>query len=120
MGPATPTAAFSELFMALGRQPQERTRDELFDALGLDDGDYFLSNLAAADAILRECGVEVQPRLQDEPPGGMFLLRRMDGGIPNEAATLARVARLESASQEFKSTYWCDLHRLSHQPEASS
>ena len=115
-----PSAALAELLMALGRQPQERTRDELFDALGLNDRDYFLTKLAAAAAILRECGVEVQPQLQDEPPDGMFLLRRKDAGISTEATILDRLARLESASQEFKSTYWCDLDRRSHQPAATS
>ena len=106
--------------MALGNRPQERTLDELFDALGLDEGHYFLTRLAAADRILRECGVEVQPRLQDEPPDGTFLLRRKDAGVSSKAALRNRLAGLESASQEFKSTYWCDLRRLSHQPGATA
>lgn len=114
-----PSVAFAKLLMALGRQPQERTRDEVFDALGLDDGDYFLTKLSAADRILRECGVEVQPSLQDEPPDGTFLLRRKNAGISSGAAVRDRLAGLESASQEFKSTYWCDLRRLSNQPGAT-
>ena len=114
-----PSAAFAKLFMALGRQPQERTRDEVFDALGLDDGDYFLTKLSAADRILLECGVEVLPSLQDEPLDGTFLLRRKNAGIPSGAAVRDRLAGIESASKEFKSTYWCDLRRLSHQPGAT-
>ena len=105
--------------MALGRQPQERTRDEVFDALGLDEGDYFLNKLADADRILQECGVEVQPSLQDEPTDGVFLLRRKNAGTSSEASVRNRLALLESASQEFKSTYWCDLRRRSHQPGAT-
>ena len=106
--------------MALGRQPQERTRDELFSALGLGAGGYFLTKLADADRILRECGVEVRPGLQDEPPDGMFLLRQRDAGTASEAAVRNRLSKLESASQEFKSTYWCDLRQLEHQPGAAS
>ena len=81
---------------------------------------YFLNRLAAADKILRECGVDVQPRLQDQPPDGTFLLRRKDAGLSSKAAVRDRLAGLESASQEFKSTYWCDLRRPSHQPEATT
>ena len=120
MGASIPSPPFAALLMALGRQPLERTRDEIFGALGLDDGDHFLTKLAAANRALRECGIEVQPRLQDKPLDGVFLLRQIDAGIPSEATVLDRLARLESASQEFKSTYWCDLHRLSHQPGAGS
>ena len=120
MGAATPSAAFAELLIALGRRPQERTRVELFDALGLDDGNYFLTRLAEADRVLRECGIQVQPRLQDEPPDGTFLLRPKNADVPNEAALQSRIAGLESATQEFKSTYWCDLHRLSYHPGAGT
>ena len=120
MGTSTPSPRFAALLMALGRQPQERTRNELFDALGLNDGDYFLTKLAAADRALRECGIEVQPRLQDEPPEGVFLLRQVDAGVPSEAVVLDRLARLESSLQEFKSTYWCDFRRLSNQPGVDS
>ena len=120
MPAAIPSPAFAVLLMALGRQPQERTRDQLFEALGLDDGSYFLTKLADADRILRQCGIEVRPGLQDEPPDGMFLLRQKDAGTASEAAVLDRLTKLESASQEFKSTYWCDLNRLKHQPGAAS
>ena len=111
--------AFAKLLMALGSRPQERTLDELFDALGLDQGDYFLTRLADADRILRECGVEVRPRLQDEPPDGTFLLRQKNVGVASEADLHERLSRPESASQEFKSTYWYDLHRSSRQPRAT-
>ena len=115
-----PSAAFAELLMALGNRPQEKTRDELFDALGLDNEDFFLSKLTAANRILRECRIEVQPGLQDEPPDGTFLLRQKNAEQTREVAVLDRLAKLESASQEFKSTYWCDLRRSEHQPGATS
>ena len=111
-----PSTAFAELLMSLGRQPQERTRNELFDALGLDDEGFFLTRLADADRILRACGVEVRPRLQDEPPDGTFLLRQKNAGVASEADLRARLSQPESASQEFKSTYWYDLDRSVHQP----
>ena len=118
MSAETPSAAFAQLLMALGRQPQERTRDEVFAALGLDDGGYFLTRLAAADSILRECRVEVQPKLQDDPPDGTFLLRQKDAGASSLATVIDRLSRHESASQEFKSTYWCDLRRFLQCPNA--
>lgn len=105
--------------MALGSGPQERTRGELFDALGLDQGDYFLTRLADADRMLRECGVEVSPRLQDEPPDGTFLLRKKNAGVTSETDILKRLSRPESALQEFKSTYSYDLGRSLHQPGAT-
>lgn len=119
MDAATPSPAFAKLFMALGQQPQERTRDELFDALGLDAGDHFLTKIAAADSILRQCGIEIRPRLQDDPPDGIFLLRRKDADIPTETTILDQLAKLESASQEFKSTYWCDFREFSSQVGAN-
>ena len=64
-------------------------------------------------------GVEAQPSLQDEPPDGTFLLRQQNPGISSGAAVRDRLAGLESASKEFKATYWCDLRRLSHQPRAT-
>ena len=106
--------------MALGSRPQERTLDELFAALGLDEGDYFLTRLAAADKILRECGVEVHPRLQDEPPDGTFLLRQKNASVSSESSIRDRLAKHELASQEFKSTYWCDFNRLLNQPGATA
>ena len=115
-----PSAAFAELLMALGSRPQEKTLDELFDALGLDEEDYLLTKLAAADRILRKCGVDIQPGLQDQPPDGTFLLRRKNAGVSSEASVRDRLPGLESASQEFKSTYWCNLRRLSHQPRATA
>ena len=120
MAATTPPPAFAALFMALGREPQERTRDELLHALGLGDDRHFLAKLAAAARALHEYGVEIHPRLQDDPPDGMFLLRRKGTGTYSENALLGRLTELESASQEFKSTYWCDLRRLSHDPAASS
>ena len=115
-----PSAAFAELLMALGSRPQERTLGQLFNVLGLDEKDYFLTRLADADRILRECGVEVQPRLQDKPPDGTFLLRRKDT-LPLSTFTVReRLARHETSSQEFKSTYWCDLRRRARQPGASA
>ncbi|MDE0522589.1 MAG: ATP-binding protein [Boseongicola sp.] len=101
--------------MALGSRPQERTLDQLFDVLGLDEEEYFLTRLAKADRILRECKVEIQPRLQDKPPDGMFLLRQIDMVVLSESAVREQLARHESSSQEFKSTYWCDLQRRQHQ-----
>ena len=106
--------------MALGSRPQERTRDELFHALGLDQEKYFLKRLADADRALRECGVEVQPGLQDVPPDGVFLLRKRDAGKTNGDDVQECLAVGETAWQEFKSTYWCDLRRRCHQPEATA
>ena len=117
---STPSPAFAKLLMELGRQPQERTRDELFLELGLDEDGYYLTKLANADRILLDCGIEVRPGIQDAPPDGVLLLRQKDAGPPSEATLLKRLTMLESASQEFKSTYWCDLKRLRHQPGASS
>ena len=114
-----PTTKFAKLLMDLGRNPLERTRNEVFDALGLDKGDYFLTKLRDADRILSECGVAVKPGLQTSPPDGVFLLRRKNAVIASEAAVRDRLSRHESASQEFKSTYWCHLDRLKYQPGAT-
>ena len=119
MRAVTPSAAFPALLMALGQKQQEITRDQLFDVLGLDDSAYVLAKLATAEQALRECRIEVQPGLQDEPPDGVFLLRQKDAARPTETSVLGRLASPESAAQEFKSTYWCDFRRLSHQPGAA-
>lgn len=105
--------------MALGNRPQERTLDELFSVLDLDEEDYFLNKLVIADKIFRECGVEVQPRVQDKPPDGTFLLRRKTAIVSSDYALRNRLANHETSSQEFKSTYWCDLRRRGHQPDAT-
>lgn len=105
--------------MNLGNRPQERTLDELFDVLNLHDEDYLLTKLAEANKILCECEVEVHPRLQDNPPEGTFLLRRKNATVTSEVALRDRLAKHETSLQEFKSTYWCDLKRRVHQPEAT-
>lgn len=110
----------AELFMALGQRPQERTRVEIFYALGLNRGDNFLDKLRNAHRLLRECNVEIYPRLQDEPPDGTFLLRRKSFLNSRDAGVIDRLSQLESASQEFKSSYWCDIKRLSHQKTATN
>ena len=114
-----PSPKFAKLLMALGSRPQERTLDELFDALGLDQEDYLLTRLADAERTLRDCGVEITPRLQDEPPDGTFLLRQKNARVSSPADLHDRLSQLESASQEFKATYWYDLRRSSYQPEAT-
>ena len=93
------TPALAELLMALGQQPQERTRVEVFELLGLDDEEYFLTKLATADRMLRGCGVEVQPSLQNEPPDGTFVLRRRSVGASSEAAIRDRLAGLARLRQ---------------------
>ena len=105
--------------MALGNRPREKTLDELFNVLDLNEEDYFLTKLAVADKILRECGVEVHPRLQDKPPDGTFLLRRKNAIVTSECTLRDRLAKHETSLQEFKSSYWCDLRRREHQPEAT-
>ena len=110
-----PSRALAELLKALGRQPQERTQDEVFDALGLKDGIYFLTKLATAEGILGKWGIDIRPT-----PDGTFLLSEKNAGVSSEAIILDRLRGLESASQEFKSTYWCDLNRRSHQPSVTS
>ena len=120
MSVPSPTPAFSKLLIALGSGPQERTLEQLFHDLGLGQEEYFLTRLADADRILRDCGVDVQPRLQDGPPDGVFLLRVANVGGTSEADVKARLNEGETASQEFKSTYWCDLQRRIHQPNATS
>lgn len=120
MSVSYPSPAFAELLIALGSRPQERTRDELFRALGLDQEEYFLNRLVEADRALRECSVEVQPRLQDVPPDGVFLLRKQDAVTTSGADVRERLAAGETAWQEFKSTYWCDLRRRCHQPGATA
>ena len=104
--------------MDLGQRPQERTRDELFDVLGLAHEPYLLNKLGEADRMLRDFKIEVYPSLQDNPPAGTFLLRRKSAGDYSEDAVKDRLSRPESASQEFKSSYWCDLHLQSRQPDA--
>ena len=106
--------------MALGRQAQETTLGELFDALSLEEDAPFLEKLTTADRTLRDWGVEVQPRLQDEPPGARFLLRQRNRSDPTEASVVDQLAKLESASQEFKLTYWCNHKRRTHDPRAAS
>ena len=119
MSVPSPTPAFSKLLIALGGGPQERTLEQLFHDLGLGQEEYFLTRLADADRMLRDCGVDVQPRLQDGPPDGVFLLRVANVGGTSEADVKERLNEGETASQEFKSTYWCDLQRRIHQPNAT-
>ena len=87
--------------------------------LGLDHEDYILAKIGDASRILCDWGVEVQPGLQNDPPDGTFLLRQKDAGISSEAAVWERLSQGESASQEFKSSYWCDLRRRANQPGAT-
>ena len=109
----------AKLLMDLGQCPQEKTRDEVFDVLGLDREPYLLNKLGQADRILCDFKIEVHPSLQDNPAAGMFLLKRKNEGGYSEDAVNDRLSRLESDSQEFKSSYWCDLRRLLKQPDAT-
>lgn len=115
-----PPAKFAALLLALGRQPQERTLDQLFDAIELEAGTPLLTKLAVVDRVLRDCGIEIHPKLQDEPQDGIFLLRQAKSDSQSETALLGQISNLESGSQELKSTYWCDFKRLSKQSNATS
>ena len=114
-----PSEKFAKLLLDLGERPQGKTREEVFDAIGLNDEDYFLAKLSTANKVLSECGIEVHPQLQEDPLDGIFLLRKKDAGIPSETSVRDKLSRPESASQEFKATYWCDYNRLLRQPEAT-
>ena len=116
--PSTPRA-FAKLLMDLGSRPQERSLDQLFDSLGLDQEEFFLTKLATADRTLGDCGVDVQPRLQNGSSDGVFLFRQANADATSEAEVKERLEDGESASKEFKSTYWCDLQRRTHQPDAT-
>ena len=105
--------------MALGQRAQERTLDQLFDALELKEDIPFLTRLSIVDDMLLNCGVEIYPRLQDEPKDNTYLLRRIDRSSPSEALIIERLQNFESASQEFKSTYCYDLKRSVHDPKAT-
>ena len=78
-----------------------------------------MDKLGIADKTLRECGVEVQPGLQDSPPDGTFLLRQKNAIVTSELALRDRLTKHETSLQEFKSTYCCDLRRRGHQPDAT-
>ena len=112
--------AAATLLMAVGRGPQERTLKELFDAFDVPPDDYFLTRLTNLARILRRCEVEVKPRLQDTPLDGKFLLRGENARISTEADIHDRLSQHESASLEFKSTYWYDLKRSQHHREATT
>ena len=114
-----PSAKFAELLLALGRQPQERTLNQLFDAIELEAETPLLMKLAEVDRVLRECRIEIHPKLQDEPQDSIFLLWQVKADSYSETAMLEQIANLESGSQELKSTYWCDFKRLSNQPGAT-
>ena len=120
MGDRNISTELATLLMDLGQRPQERTRDQMFDVLGLDQEPYLLNKLGEADRMLRDFEIDVLPSLQDNPQAGTFLLRRKSAGDYSEGAVKDKLSRLESASQEFKSSYWCDLHRRLHQPEATA
>ena len=51
-----PSKELAELLFDLGQGPQEITREEVFDVLGLEQ-EYMLTKLKDANEILRECGV---------------------------------------------------------------
>ena len=106
--------------MTLGSQPQEITREQLFSVLGVHEEDFILVKIAAADKMLRGYEIEIQPRLQDDPPDGVYLLKQKNAGVSSSTTVRTQLAEPESASQEFKSTYWCDLDRRSHQPGATA
>ncbi len=109
-----PSKALAELLKALGRKSQERTQDEVFNILGLKDDNDSLNKLDTTAKILRDWGVDIRPTLD-----GTLLLSEKDTGILSQTAICDRLAELESDSQEFKSTYWCDIKRHSHQPKAT-
>ena len=113
-------AAGAKLLIALGSRPQEITLDELFDVFGLDGERFFLTRLAHADSMLRNYGVDVQPRLQDQSPDGRYVLRIEQVRPPTDADLLECLAAGETAKQEFKSTYWYDLQRSSKQANATA
>ena len=114
-----PSPALAKLLIALGSTPQETTLNELFHALGLGHEEYFLTRLVDADRILGDFGIEVQPKLQDAPPDATLLLRIENAGSATATDVSECIAAGETATQEFKSTYWCDLRRRSHQPDAT-
>lgn len=118
MNASHPSPAFAKLLMDLGSRPQERTLNEIFQALDLNQNDYFLTTLVDADKILRSCGIEIQPSLQDGVPDGVYVLRKKDAGGSCEADVMECLATGETESQEFKSTYWCDLNKRIHFPDA--
>ncbi|MDE2828452.1 MAG: hypothetical protein OXL40_14315 [Bacteroidota bacterium] len=70
--------------------------------------------------MLRDFEIDVYLSLQDDPMAGTFLLRRKSAGDYSEGTVKNRLSGLESASQEFKSSYWCDLRRRLHQPDATA
>lgn len=119
MSALQPSPALAKLLIALGNTPQETTLDELFELLGLDQEQYILTRLVRADAILADFGVDAQPKLQDAPLDGTVLLRIENGGSLTEVNVAQCLAVGETAMQEFKSTYWCDLKRRLHQPDAT-
>lgn len=115
-----PSAEFAKLILALSTQPKEVNLDELFVVLGLDEEDYILNKLDQAERILRDCNIIVQPRLQDEPSDGIFLLRIENIGPYSVDDVLDQLAKPESDTLEFKSTYWCDFRRYIHQPDVTT
>lgn len=119
MSALKPSPELAKLLIALGNTPQETTLDELFELLGLDKEQYFLARLVRADAILANLGIDAQPRLQDAPLEGPVLLQTENVGSLTEANLAECLAVGETATQEFKSTYWCDLKRRLHQPDAA-
>lgn len=105
--------------MALGQGAQERTLEELFEALELDESIPLLSRIVNVDATLNQCGIEIRPKLQDGRGDQRFLLRKAGHIAINPAEVLKQISNIESASQEFKSTYWCDHNRRLSQTNAT-
>ena len=107
--------------MALGQHPQERTREELFEIFGFNHDHYFMDKLSSTIRALRDFEIEISPNLQDEAPDGIYLLKvkGQKSSGSTSSSVIERIARHESASQEFKSTYWCDLDRRKHDSNAT-
>lgn len=114
-----PSSGFAKLLMELGSRSQERTIDELFDALEIPDGEPFLIKLAKVTDVLNQCEIEARPKLQDGAQGDVHLLQKRELLLPSESEVLNSISNLESATQELKTTYWCDYNRLQHQEDAT-
>ena len=114
-----PPSAFAGLLMDLGQQAQEKSLEELFDALEIREGTPILKKLGILNKTLEYYEIDINARIQDQPPDQKFLLRRRCYSLPSSSTTIERIANLETARQEFKSSYWCDIKRRNHQIDAT-
>ena len=115
MDPSIPSRATAALLHALNSRDLEIASTELFRALNLDESDYFLRNLEKASAILHGFDIAILPTRYDFAKDSMLVLRKSNKETDHEASLIDRIKLQESANQEFKSTYWCDVVRMRHQ-----